>query len=86
MSLNAQWLKQTLFLLLLLLSAVIAVVVVLLSVQSAGRSTPVGPALQLQLALRTSTSGTEDGCSGSAVGRRNRRSTAVRQLNACMIK
>lgn len=41
-----------------------------LSVRSAGRSTPAGPVPLQQLEPRTSTSGTEVGCSGSAADRK----------------
>lgn len=49
---------------------VVVVFMLLLSVRSAGRSTPVGPAPPQQLELKTSTSGTEDGCSGSTADRK----------------
>lgn len=46
---------------------VVLLVLVPLSEQSAAHSTPVGPVPPQLLVLRTLTSGTKDGCSGSAV-------------------
>lgn len=62
----------------------ILVVVLPLSVKLAVRSNPAGPAPPQQLELRTSTSGTEAGCSGSAADTQTQHGVSFRTLQLDM--